>query len=90
MKDNRSINITSGVSLFTKKGFCTIEVDGRAIGQLDPAEVRTMALHWIEAAEAAEMDAMVVSEMTDPEGLNLSIEVAAQFVKSLRRRRDPR
>lgn len=85
-----SINITSGVSIFTGKGFCTIEVDGKKIGQLDPAEVRTMALHWIEAAEAAEMDAMVLAEMTDPEGLNLSREIAGQFIQSLRRRRDPR
>jgi hypothetical protein len=85
-----SINITSGVSLFTKKGFCTIEVDGKPVGQLDPAEVRTMALHWLEAAEAAEMDAIVIAEMMDPEGLNLPMETAGQFVKALRRRRDPR
>lgn len=84
------IEILSGVSAFTGNPFCQVLVDGKTVGQLSPTEVRTMALHWLEAAEAAEMDSMVMAEMTDPTGLNLGKRVAAEFVAALRKRRDPR
>lgn len=85
--ENTFIEVISGVSLFTRKPFCTIVIDGKPSGQMDPNEVRTMALGWLEAAEAAEMDAMVMAEMTDENGLGLPIEVAGEFIKSLRNRR---
>jgi hypothetical protein len=50
-----------------------------------PDEVRTMALKWLAAAEAAEMDAMVMSELTA--GLGMEFQMAGQFLTHLRKRR---
>ena len=83
MTEGGDILIESGVSAFTGEGFCRISVDGKAVGQLDPAEVRTMALHWLAAADAAESDAAVFAEMktvTDE-------KTAAGFLQALRDRR---
>lgn len=84
------IDIEAGVSAFTGKGFCRVEATGsdgyRLTGQLSPAEVRATALHWLEAAEAAEHDAMVRAELV--EGMQLEEEVAAAFIASLRNRRE--
>jgi hypothetical protein len=61
--DLRSIDIRSGVN---ERGepFLTIVATaegGRMIlGQLTPAEVRAMAMAWLESAEAAEQDAAVL------------------------------
>lgn len=81
--------ITSGVSAFTGQPFCLVEAVGtdgaRWTGQLSPAEVRAMALHWLEAAEAAEHDAIVRTELV--EGLGLEDKVAAAFIAALRDRR---
>lgn len=82
------ISVTSGVSLFTREGFCRIELDHKPIGQLTPQEVREMALGWLAAADAAESDAAVFAELTDPKGLNLSDEMAGGFIQALRARRD--
>jgi hypothetical protein len=82
------INVTSGVSLFTREGFCVIEVNHKPVGQLTPQGVRDMAMGWLSAADAAESDAAVFAELTDPKGLNLSDEMAGRFVFSLRARRD--
>lgn len=87
MLDATFIEVGSGVSLFTHEPFCTIIVDGRQAGQMSPAEVRAMALAWLEAAEAAESDALVYAVMTDPEGIAGTEEHAAVFVGEMRRRR---
>jgi hypothetical protein len=61
--DLASINVTNGVN---EQGepFLTITAvteGGRFVaGQLDPDEVRKMALAWLAAAEAAEQDAAVL------------------------------
>lgn len=81
-----NIAVTSGVSLFTKKPFVTIFVDGKARGQLTPDEVRGMALQWLEVAAAAEADALVLAELMD--GAGADAEVAGHFLVALRDRRD--
>lgn len=87
--DSTYIEVLSGVSAFTREGFCTVVVDGRHAGQMDPNEVRTMALSWLEAAEAAESDAMVLAELTSEDGMGLDDQVALAFIGALRRRRSP-
>lgn len=82
------IEVLTGVSAFTREGFCTIVVDGRPAGQMEPNEVRTMALQWLEAAEAAEMDAMVLAELTASDGMGLPDSTALAFIVALRRRRE--
>lgn len=79
-----SIEIESGVSPFTGKGFCQIRVDGKPVGQLDPEQVRTMALHWLAAADAAESDAAVFAEMKT---LGLEDKTIGGFISALRERR---
>jgi hypothetical protein len=83
------IDVTSGVSAFTGKGFCVVEAvtesEDRIVGQLSPDEVRAMALHWLTAAEAAEHDAMVHAELI--EGAGLAADVADGFLLALRTRR---
>lgn len=82
--------ISSGVSAFTGKPFCLVEAvstsGDRWTGQLSPKEVRTMALHWLEAAEAAEHDAAVRAELV--EELGLGDHAAAAFIAALRERRE--
>ncbi len=82
--DGLSIEISSGLNSDLKP-FNTIFLNGKPAGQLSPDEVRAMALQWLEAAEAAEQDAMVVAEMT--EGLGIDLQTAGAFVVSLRERR---
>jgi len=61
--DLAGINVVSGVNE-QGEGFLTVSATtagGRIIvGQLDPATVRTMAMQWLESAEAAEQDAAVL------------------------------
>ena len=78
-----TIYITGGVNP-KGKPFCQIEW-GTKKAQLDPDDVRTMALHWLEAAESAEHDAAVFNELH--EGMGLDIEPAAAFIYILRGRR---
>lgn len=82
------INIESGVSLFTRQGFCMVTAtaeDGSELrGQLDPEDVRTMAMHFLSAAEAAEHDAAVFAEL---EEMGLEDDVKAAFIASLRKHR---
>ena len=92
--DLSGINIESGVAARSGEPFLSIsaegEVDGEAVslvGQLSPAEIRTMALHWLEAAEAAETDAGLLAHMTE---LGLPFDAVQHFVLALRARRDPR
>jgi len=83
------VAIQSGVSAMTGKGFCLIAAeltDGTTItGQLDPDEVRTLALGWLGAAEAAEHDAAVAAELT--ESFGIASELVAGFIVALRERR---
>lgn len=85
MTEGGSIEIESGVSLFTGQGFCQISLDGKPIGQLDPEQVRTMALHWLSAADAAESDAAVFAELKI---IGIEPEQAGRFIQSLRHRRE--
>lgn len=80
------IAVTSGVSLFTKEPFVTVFIDGKARGQMTPAEIRGMALQWLEVAAAAEADALVVTELI--EGAGADQAVAGHFLQALRVRRD--
>lgn len=86
MPDGGNIAIESGVSAFTGKGFCVVSVDGKTIGQLEPQEVRTMALHWLTAADAAESDAAVLAELR---AIGIEDAQAAGFISALRKRRTP-
>ncbi len=78
------ISIESGVSLFDGKPFCAIRW-GKERGQLSPDEVRQLALNWLSAAEAAESDAMVMTELQD--GVGLDLQTAGAFLMALRERR---
>jgi hypothetical protein len=82
--DLESIYITSGVNE-KFKGFCTVSINGGdMLGQLSPPEVRRMAYDWLEAAEAAETDAIVcqlLSEMDLPE------QVIGGFLIAMRNKR---
>ena len=85
------IEVTSGVSAFTGAAFCSIVVrdggcQGKVLGtgQDSPAGIRAMALSWLEAAEAAESDAMVHAEL---KAKGLDDDGAAYFIGSLRARR---
>lgn len=86
--DLETIEMTSGVN-HDGVGFVTIRAIGNQavlIGQLTPAEVRQHALHYLEAAEAAEMDAMVFSELVRTIGVEPT--KAAAFIVALRERRE--
>jgi hypothetical protein len=78
-----SIFVTSGVTT-EGKPFCTVAAHGDGgvilLGQLDPATVRSMALQWIESAEAAEQDAAVLRVCHK---LELPIELAGAVVTEL-------
>ncbi len=83
------IEVTSGVSIFTGEAFCSIVVRGArgevlGTGQDAPAGVRTMALGWLEAAEAAESDAAVFAELKE---MGVAEPARACFIASLRKRR---
>ena len=80
-----NIAITSGLN-HKLRPFNTIHVNGHAAGQMTPAEVRQMALQWLEAAEAAESDALIVAELMETAGLDL--QTAGAFIVALRERRE--
>jgi hypothetical protein len=86
--DLASIYITSGVNE-AGKGFLTVAAHSTAghilIGQLDPTTVRTMALDWLGAAEAAEQDASTLRVIRK---LELPDEVAGLVITELRQSRD--
>ena len=71
------------------RGFVTVTAtseDGTEWkGQLDPTEVRQMALDFLGAAEAAEQDAIVFAVATTE--LELSSQMAAALVMAMRSRR---
>lgn len=71
------------------RGFVTVRAvaeDGSHMaGQLDPAELRAMAMQFLQAAEAAESDAIVMTLLTRDVGLDQ--ETAAQFIRRMRHER---
>jgi hypothetical protein len=82
--DLSNVEISSGVN-HEGKPFCTIVCQTMSkrliIGQLDPDEVRRMALQWLETAEAADQDAAVLRVMRK---MNLPDDLAAVIVAELR------
>ena len=71
------------------RGFVTVRAlaeDGSIMaGQLDPAEVRQMAMQFLECAEAAEQDALVFKVMTKEVGV--PAEAVAGLVMAMRKER---
>ncbi len=71
------------------RGFVTVRAvaeDGSIMaGQLDPDELRAMALTFLSAAEAAEQDAMVFRVLVASVGA--PAEVAARVVMDMRKER---
>ena len=80
---NNTIYVSSAVTI-KGKPFCVVEW-GKMKAQLDPDDVRQMALSWLEAAEAAEHDAAVFNELHD--GMGLEEQYCAVFISNLRGRR---
>jgi hypothetical protein len=82
--DLAGIDVRSGVNEHGK-GFCTIVATAQGghmlLGQLEPEEVRTMALAWLGAAEAAEQDAAVLRCIRR---LGLPEDLAGAIVAELR------
>jgi hypothetical protein len=87
MKDLESIFITSGVNE-EGNGFLTVAAHSTKreimVGQLDPETVRSMAMDWLGAAEAAEQDAAVLRVMRR---LELPDQVAGLVITELRESR---
>lgn len=83
------VHVESGVSAFDGKGFCRIEARATngdvMIGQLNPAEIRRMALDWIEAADAAEFDAILLDFLLNK--LSLDNESAGNVLLHIRNQR---
>jgi hypothetical protein len=71
------------------RGFVTVRAlaeDGSHMaGQLSPAELRQMAMQFLEVAEAAEQDAIVMSMLV--QDVELDREDAARFIMAMRGRR---
>jgi hypothetical protein len=89
-----SIDMSSGTAMDSPtefRGFVTVKATAPGgdvmEGQLDPDEVRKMALQWLAVAEAAEQDRIVMTMMTRDVGL--SPEVAVNFIAKMREERKP-
>jgi hypothetical protein len=71
------------------RGFVTVRAlaeDGSfMVGQLDPADVRQMAMQFLECAEAAEQDALVFLILTEKVGV--PVNIVAQVVMDMRKAR---
>lgn len=89
-RDPRSGGLT-GITIETgvnKEGepFCIVTAQSAGStalrGELAPEDVRTMALDWLGAAEAADQDALVFRLLTSKAGLDESS--AAQFLREMR------
>jgi hypothetical protein len=89
--DVTAVEIRSGVTE-AGVGFNHVVVTtkgGRVLlGQLDPTAVRSMALQWLEAAEAAETDSIVWRLLTDR--FELPPQVVGGFIAGMRDLRDGR
>lgn len=79
-----TIHIDSMVSLFSGQPYVVLRW-GAERGQLDPGVAREHALAVLEAAAAAENDALVFAELT--KGVGVGQEEAAAVLLSLRTRR---
>jgi hypothetical protein len=86
------IYMTSGLTLNedgTYSGFVTISAQDTAgnifTGQADPDEIRTMALKWLESAEAADQDRIVMTMLT--RDLDIPAQHAAGFIRHMREER---
>jgi hypothetical protein len=70
-------------------GFVTISCQDTAgnifTGQADPEEIRTMALRWLESAEAADQDRIVMTMLT--RDLDIPAQHAAGFIRQMREER---
>lgn len=68
------------------RGFVTVRAtaeDGSFLtGQLDPDELRVMAMHFLQAAEAAESDAVVMTLLVKE--VELQTQAAAHVVMRMR------
>jgi hypothetical protein len=82
--DLENIEVRNGVNE-KGEGFCSIicrTTSGELVpGQLSPAEVRAMALQWLEVAEAAEQDAAVLRLIRK---LELPDDLAGLIITELR------
>jgi hypothetical protein len=83
--DAPTIDIESGISRRTRRGFVTLTW-GRMVTQLTPSEARMHALRILEVAEAADSDAAVFELLTKT--VELQDNVAQAFVVDLRKHRD--
>jgi hypothetical protein len=95
------IYVESGVSHRTREPFCRVSVQGETspgvlpgvpgsmrlelVGQLTPLEVRTLALQWLAAAEAAIHDAAVFALATTK--LGMDERMAGQLISQVREHR---
>lgn len=85
--DIESVEVRSGVNE-EGEGFChlIVQIDGRLhMGQLPPALMRSMAMDWLQAAEAAEQDAAVFRCIRK---LQLPDEMAGAVIAEMRDSRD--
>jgi hypothetical protein len=92
LPDLVDIEVTSGLALRGEeefRGFLTVRAlaeDGSIMsGQLDPDEVRKMALNFLRVAEGAVLDAMVMNLMVHKVGLEPA--GAAAFIQDMRAER---
>lgn len=93
--DLTKIDVTSGTALDgslddpTFRGFVTIRAHAAngdiLLGQLDPGTIRTMALQFLEVAEAADQDRIVFTMLTRDIGIDAA--GAAIFVEKMREER---
>jgi hypothetical protein len=88
------IYMTSGLTTDDEgnyQGFVTISCQDTAgnifTGQADPDEIRSMALKWLESAEAADQDRIVMTMLT--RDLDIPAQHAAGFIRQMREEREP-
>lgn len=83
------LDVASGVN---REGqpFCMILASGedgtRLQGEMNPDELRTLAMHWNHAAEAAEQDALLFQVLTQDSKMDEA--AAAQFIVMMRDKRE--
>lgn len=89
MIELRSVQMQSGVN-DQGRAFVTVVATGDEntlmLGQIEPAVARTMAMQFLEVAEAADQDAIVFRLLRDK--FNLDQPVIAAFVQDMRDERE--
>lgn len=78
------IEWVSGVSLFDRKPFVQLRLDGKLVGQLDVEQTREIGMNALGAAEAAETDALILSVLGGDEE---SDRMAASLLVAIRGKR---